>query len=72
MYPADWPKCLFCELPALDGHFTCGRITCPEDEARLMVRAASLEPDDTKRAAVLRRLRAIVERKRDARDGGGS
>src|SRR5438034_255537 len=23
-YPADWPRCMFCDLPRLDGHLTCG------------------------------------------------
>lgn len=34
-YPPGWPKCWFCDLPAMDGHLTCGRLTCPEHDARL-------------------------------------
>lgn len=33
-YPEDWPTCLFCDLPAMDGHLTCGRATCNEGSAR--------------------------------------
>ncbi|MFB6460493.1 hypothetical protein [Bradyrhizobium tunisiense] len=33
-YPPDWPKCFFCDQPALDGHLTCGAIGCPEAQAR--------------------------------------
>lgn len=33
-YPDDWPACVFCGEPAMDGHLTCGRATCNESEAR--------------------------------------
>lgn len=33
-YPDDWPTCLFCDRPALDGHLTCGRASCSEGAAR--------------------------------------
>lgn len=33
-YPPDWPRCLFCEQPVLDGHLTCGALSCPEAQAR--------------------------------------
>lgn len=34
MYPSDWPKCVWCGDPALDGHLTCGKASCGESEAR--------------------------------------
>jgi len=35
MYPSDdWPTCVFCDEPVLDGHLTCGRVTCSESDAR--------------------------------------
>jgi hypothetical protein len=34
LYPADHPKCMFCEKPAMDGHFTCGMLPCDERAAR--------------------------------------
>jgi len=33
-YPPDWPKCVYCGDAALDGHLTCGRVTCSEAQAR--------------------------------------
>lgn len=33
-YPADWPRCPFCNAPALADHLTCGKATCPESTAR--------------------------------------
>jgi len=33
-YPADWPKCPWCERPALDGHLTCGEVNCAEGDTR--------------------------------------
>lgn len=32
-YPKDWPACA-CGEPVLDGHLTCGRVTCDEGGAR--------------------------------------
>jgi hypothetical protein len=32
-YPRDWPRCA-CGRPVLDGHLTCGRLTCDESGAR--------------------------------------
>ena len=29
-YPSNWPRCLGCGAPALDGHVTCGKATCNE------------------------------------------
>lgn len=40
-YPPNWPKCTLCDLPRLDGHLTCGRITCSESDAREIMRARS-------------------------------
>jgi hypothetical protein len=34
MYPPDWPKCPGCGAPALDGHITCGNVTCDEGGRR--------------------------------------
>ncbi len=33
-YPLDWPKCPNCDLPAMDGHVTCGRAECDEGAHR--------------------------------------
>lgn len=33
-YPPGWPKCLYCDRPALDGHLTCGLVSCSEAQAR--------------------------------------
>lgn len=33
-YPDNWPRCTFCELPAMDGHLTCGRSSCNESQGR--------------------------------------
>lgn len=33
-YSSDWPRCMFCERPSLDGHLTCGNATCSEGAAR--------------------------------------
>ena len=33
-YPSGWSSCTYCDLPALDGHLTCGRVECNETEAR--------------------------------------
>jgi hypothetical protein len=27
-HPPDWPKCVTCGNPALDGHRTCGLVEC--------------------------------------------
>jgi hypothetical protein len=36
-YPANWPACVFCGKPVLDGHhLTCGESTCPESTARAL------------------------------------
>lgn len=43
-YPPDWPTCVWCERPALDGHLTCGRATCSESGARQMM--GMREPTD--------------------------
>jgi hypothetical protein len=32
-YPPNWPKCA-CGKPVLDGHLTCGEVTCSESDAR--------------------------------------
>jgi len=32
-YPADWPRC-DCGKPVLDGHLTCGEVSCDESAAR--------------------------------------
>lgn len=32
-------KCMFCDKDALDGHLTCGEVTCPESTAREIKRA---------------------------------
>lgn len=40
-YPPGWPSCA-CGLPALDGHLTCGTVTCDERAAR--ARAAVDDP----------------------------
>jgi hypothetical protein len=29
-YPAGWPTCPGCAMPALDGHITCGDVGCNE------------------------------------------
>lgn len=34
-YPPGWPKCVSCDLPALDGHLTCGNAACDERHARM-------------------------------------
>lgn len=36
-YPPDWPKCVFCDAPAMDGHLTCGRASCNESGARALL-----------------------------------
>ncbi len=41
-YPADWPRCVSCGQPALDGHLTCGLAGCNEGNARDMVLSAFL------------------------------
>lgn len=33
-YPPDWPRCVVCGDYALDGHLTCGRVSCDEAQAR--------------------------------------
>ena len=33
-YPPGWSKCATCDLPAMDGHLTCGRLECDERTAR--------------------------------------
>lgn len=33
-YPADWPPCPGCGLPAIDGHVTCGKVECDEGARR--------------------------------------
>lgn len=33
-YPKNWPKCVNCGAPRLDGHLTCGRAECDEAGAR--------------------------------------
>jgi len=33
-YPAGWPTCVYCPEPAMDGHLTCGKVTCCEVSAR--------------------------------------
>jgi hypothetical protein len=33
-YPAGWPLCPGCGLPALDGHTTCGDLRCNEGRYR--------------------------------------
>jgi hypothetical protein len=33
MYPTNWPRCA-CGEPVMDGHLTCGRVTCSESAAR--------------------------------------
>lgn len=33
-YPSDWPRCVRCDLPALDAHLTCGSVECDESGAR--------------------------------------
>jgi len=38
-YPVKWPKCVFCDEFALDGHLTCGRHQCDESEARSFLEA---------------------------------
>jgi len=32
-YPVGWPRC-DCGKPVLDGHLTCGEVTCSETDAR--------------------------------------
>lgn len=34
MYPDNWPRCLYCDDYALDGHLTCGKVECDESTAR--------------------------------------
>lgn len=34
IYPDDWPRCVVCGEPALDGYLTCGRAECDEKQAR--------------------------------------
>jgi hypothetical protein len=34
MYPPDWPRCVWCDRFAMDGHLTCGRSCCSESAAR--------------------------------------
>jgi hypothetical protein len=34
LYPAGWPTCPGCGCPALDGHITCGDVTCDEGGRR--------------------------------------
>ena len=34
MYPANWPRCVYCGDYAMDGHLTCGRVQCNEVRAR--------------------------------------
>lgn len=34
MYPKDWPKCLGCGEPVMDGHLTCGSVGCKEAAMR--------------------------------------
>lgn len=33
-YPAGWPACPGCGRPALDGHITCGDVSCDEGGRR--------------------------------------
>lgn len=33
-YPPDWPGCIFCGAPVLEGHLTCGGVGCDERLAR--------------------------------------
>lgn len=33
-YPVGWPRCRRCGAPVLDGHLTCGSVTCSETEER--------------------------------------
>ena len=35
MYPLNWPTCPVCGDYALDGHITCGRAACKEEEQRV-------------------------------------
>lgn len=45
-YPKDWPTCVFCGDPVLDGHLTCGRATCSESDARYLT---DYDPDEVER-----------------------
>jgi len=45
MYPSDWPRCPVCDDFALDGHITCGRLQCNEQEQRYFPRG---RPSETK------------------------
>jgi len=40
-YPANWPACPACGLPALDGKATCGNVTCGSAVADLVALIAS-------------------------------
>jgi predicted amidophosphoribosyltransferase len=33
-YPPGWPRCPVCGEDAMDGHITCGRVTCDESAQR--------------------------------------
>jgi hypothetical protein len=40
-YPEGWPTCVLCDLPAMDGHLTCGSATCSEAAVRDLQRRSN-------------------------------
>jgi hypothetical protein len=56
-YPPDWPRCVSCERPALDGHLTCGELRCDEQHARETTRPVL----DKRNADALRQLQRLNE-----------
>lgn len=58
-YPLDWPKCFFCDQPALDGHLTCGTLGCPEAQARAIrdARGTVLEQSEDLDGSILQTVR---------------
>lgn len=53
-------KCFYCDLDALDGHLTCGRVQCSESQAR--VEQLPHSPDHLDFLRMAERLKAETEK----------